>query len=326
MEKILVTGAFGNVGCSTVQAVLDAGYGVMAFDRDTRGNRLLARKLLTSHRPGASPAVEVFWGDIRDSEAVQTAAGSCVAVIHLAAVIPPLADRHPDLAASVNVGGTRTVIAVCESLGLPIIHASSIALYGDRLANPHICVDDPVQPAPGDLYGFQKAEAESLVRKASCPWTILRLSYVVSRRKLAIDPLMFRMPLSTSIEVVHTEDAGRAFAHVLGVEACRGKTYNIGGGERCRTSYRDYLLSMFRLFGFRRRLVLPPKAFASQGYHCGWLDSELAEQALCFQRKTLADYYVEVAEEARRLALLVSFVPGLAFRLLMRRSPYLKTR
>ncbi|MBU0936628.1 MAG: NAD(P)-dependent oxidoreductase [Spirochaetes bacterium] len=340
MARILVSGAFGNVGRSTVAALLAEGHSVLAFDRPTGVNQRLARSLIGQCKSGggvassggnhggngSSTGLELRWGDIRDTRAVAAAVADCDAVVHLAAIIPPLADRVPELAAAVNVGGTRNIIAACEALSRPLIHASSIALYGDRVCDPFIQVDDPVHPAPDDVYGFQKAEAEGLVRNAGCPWTILRLSYVVSRRKLALDPLMFRMPLATSIEVVHTEDAGRAFAHAVEAEASRGKTYNIGGGAKCRTSYREYLLSMFTLFGLGRKNQLPEAAFARQGYHCGWLDSEKAELALHFQKKTLADYYVEVAEEARRLAVFVSLVPKLVFRSIMRRSPYLPVR
>lgn len=322
MKQVMVTGAFGNVGRSTILSLIEEGYGVHAFDRSSRKNRHLARVLIRQLKRAKAARLVIFWGDIRDKNAVDTAAAQCDCVIHLAAIIPPLADRVPELACSVNVGGTRNIIASCENSGRTLIHASSIALYGDRVKNPAIHVEDPVQPAPGDVYGSQKARAEELVRNATCPWTILRLSYVVSRRKLAMDPIMFRMPLDTCIEIVHTEDAGRAFVHAIVATETRGKTFNIGGGDRCRTTYREYLNSMLTLFGLGRRIHFPEAAFARQGYHCGWLDSEKAEQVLRFQRKTLADYYVEVAEEARRVAVFVAIIPGLIFRSIMHRSPY----
>lgn len=325
MERVLVTGAFGNVGRSTILSLIEEGYGVQAFDRPTSVNRRLARKLIHQLKSTGVEGLKVFWGDIRDKKALDTASDRCSSVIHLAAIIPPLADRIPDLAFSVNVGGTQNIIESCQNSGRTLIHASSIALYGDRVKNPAIQVEDPVQPAPGDVYGFQKAQAEELVRNATCPWTILRLSYVVSRRKLAMDPIMFRMPLATSIEIIHTEDAGRAFAHAVAAHETRGETFNIGGGDRCRTTYREYLVSMLTLFGLGKKIRFPEAAFAQQGYHCGWLDSEKAEKALRFQKKTLADYYVEVAEEARRVSVFAAMVPGLIFKSIMHRSPYSKT-
>ena len=325
MEKVLVTGAFGNVGMSTVTSLLDQGFPITILDCPTRANYRAARKLENTIKQKSYSGFTLLWSDIRDYDAVSRAVSGCTSVIHLAAIIPPLADRFPELAYAVNVDGTRNVIRACEQAGITLIYASSIALYGDRLANPSIHVDDPVQPAPGDTYGFQKAEAEYLVRQSSCPWTILRLSYVVSRKKLALDPIMFRMPLTTCIEIVHTEDAGRAFAHAVTAGDSRRRTYNIGGGDRCRTTYRDYLTSMLTLFGLGKKLRLPERAFARQGYHCGWLDSEQAEQVLHFQKKTLADYYVEVAEEARRASVFAAMVPRIILRMIMSRSPYVRS-
>jgi nucleoside-diphosphate-sugar epimerase len=302
MATILVTGAFGNVGRSSVAALLAEGDEVCAFEVDTPRNRRLARRLETTW--SGQGRVRILYGDIRDPLAARKAVQGQDAVVHLAALIPPAADKLPELTRSVNVEGTRNLVAACRALARPprFVLASSIAAYGDRVSDYWIRTGDSLAPSPGDVYGRTKIEAEAIVRESGLPFVILRLSYIVWRKKLRRDPLMFHMPLDTRIEVCHTEDTGRAFAAAAKKVHALGATYDIGGGERCRTTYRDYLDAMLRLFGLGGLSFLPAEAFAASGFHCGWYaDSDDAERALRFRRKSLADYYVEVAEEARLL-------------------------
>ena len=81
--NILLTGAFGNVGQSALDAMADQGHRVRALDVDNRRNRGRARQF--SGRPG----IEILWGDIRDRSVVERASSGCDVVVHLAFVIPP---------------------------------------------------------------------------------------------------------------------------------------------------------------------------------------------------------------------------------------------
>ena len=55
--KVVVTGAFGNLGTSTLQELLRQGHTVRAFARPSR------RALRTARR--FAGAVEIVWGDVR---------------------------------------------------------------------------------------------------------------------------------------------------------------------------------------------------------------------------------------------------------------------
>jgi nucleoside-diphosphate-sugar epimerase len=327
MSRVLVTGAFGNVGQSTVAALLAQGDEVIAFDRDSRTARKLARRFFRSH----PDRFTVRLGDIRNATLVDSIINDpespVDAVCHLAAVIPPRADENPAFAATVNVGGTKAVLdAVETSARRPVlVFASSVATYGDRVEDNFIRTTDPQRPCADDEYAKQKVECEALIRASEARWVILRLSYIVWRKKLALDRLMFRMPPRTSIEVCHTADTGLAFAHATRRLDAVGETLNIGGGERCRTSFRTYLERMMLLFGFGGSEFLPDEAFSREGYHCAFLDTEKAQALLDFQRTTLEDYYAEVAEEARRLSPWVRLCKPIAKAWLKSRSPYLAT-
>ncbi|MBN1243912.1 MAG: NAD(P)-dependent oxidoreductase [Spirochaetales bacterium] len=321
MGSILVTGAFGNVGRSTLAALSKRGVDALAFDCPSRANLRTARRDF--------PGLRVAWGDVRDHAALERAVASCPdgldALIHLAAVIPPAADRNPACAESVNVGGTAAVLEVLKRFapGARLVYTSSIATYGDRLGDWLVRPGDPQRPQDDDPYAVQKTAAEARVRASELDWVVCRLSYVVWKRKTAMDPLMFRMPLGTRVEVVHTEDCGEALAAACFSPEAARRVFDIAGGESCRTIYGDYLDRMLAIFGLGGRRFLPEKAFARKGYHCAWVDTAESQKVLRFQKRSLEDYYAEVREEAKGLRFWAALVRPLVRAAIKARSPFL---
>ena len=111
-----------------------------------------------------------------------------------------------------------------------------------------------------------------------------------------MDPLMFHMPLETSIEICHTRDVGLALTNAVENEKIWGGIYNIAGGEKCRTIYREYIRHMMELFGLGSDL-LPENAFSTGKFHCGFMDTERSQTLLKYQQTTLEDYYAEVEQK-----------------------------
>jgi nucleoside-diphosphate-sugar epimerase len=323
--KILVTGGFGNVGRSVVAACIEAGHEVAIFEKKTalkRGGRGLGA-LLRGRWKGCS----IFFGDIRSPADLDRALDSIPdgpdAVIHLAAIIPPYSDRNETLAWDINVGGTQALIDAClrRERRPRFILASSIATYGDRVADYWISSTDPL--APSDIYSKSKIACETALRCSGLDFTILRLSYVVWSKWFPFDPLLFSMPLSTKIEIVHTQDAGRAFASAASA-AVSGLTLDIGGGASCRTTFRVYLDRIFLLFGLGGSDFLPGEVFARGGFHCGWYkDSDRAEELLGFRRKSLEDFYEEVRWEERFVRPFTRLAGPFIKRWLLAKSPLL---
>ena len=301
--RILVTGGFGNVGTSVIGALLAKGHEVFIFEQPSARSKKQkrTRELLKN----AHNRLGIFYGDITDKKSIQDAISSVGdrgidAIVHLAAIIPPLSNQKPNLAEEINVGGTNNIIEICKNFTSPprIVFASSVSIYGDRLVNPWISTTDPLNP--NDTYSVTKNKCEILLRESDLPWVVLRLSYVVSSDWLPFDPMLFDVPPSTHFEVVHTEDAGRAFAMACSLSNIEGHTFNIGGGPACRTTYRAYLDRLMRAFGLGNSSFLPDELFAKGDFHCGWFtDSEEAEMLLHFRSKSLEDYYSEVEWRTR---------------------------
>ncbi len=285
--NVLLTGAFGNVGFSTLKELLNKDYSVRVFEVYNRKNRKIAKKFKNR--------IEIVWGDLRNREEVNNAIQNQDAVIHLAAIIPPLADADPGLAESVNVGGTKNIIDAMENQERKpkLIFTSSVAVYGDRRYNPMIEVTDPLVPSRGDYYAITKISAEKLIRESGVDFAIFRLTYITSIDKLNMDPLMFHMPLNTSIEICDTKDVGLALVNSIECDEVWGETFNLAGGKQCRITYREYLNDMMEIFGLGRNF-LPEEGFAEKDFHCGFMNTNKSQNLLKYQNHTLEDYYREV--------------------------------
>ena len=317
--RVLLTGAFGNVGLSTLEELIKRGHEVRVFDIKSGRNLKLSRRY--------EGRIEIIWGDLRNQEEVEKAVGGQEVVIHTAAIIPPLADQNPQLAEAVNVGGTLNVIRAMERQpGKPkLIYTSSIAIYGDRRKSPLIKPIDSPNPNPGDEYAKQKLKCENLIRESKLEWVIFRLTYIVSPDKLQMDPLMFRMPLDTCLEICHTKDVGLALANAVENDQIWGRVMHIAGGERCRITYKEYIERMMEIFGLGKGF-LPPGAFSEADFHCGFMTTEESQRLLHYQRHTLDDYFEEVKQRVRfKRCFMRAFRPFIRIWLL-RQSPYYHAR
>ncbi|MBD3213590.1 MAG: NAD-dependent epimerase/dehydratase family protein [Candidatus Lokiarchaeota archaeon] len=314
--RILLTGAFGIVGMAVLDKLIERNFEVRIFEVKNLNNWMTSL--------GYRKNTEIFWGDIRNKEDVKNAVKEIDVVIHLAAIIPPLADKNPDLANSVNYGGTINLIKAMEQEpSTPkLIFTSSIAVYGDRRDNPYIKKTDEPNPNKNDHYARQKLQCEQEIKNSDLEWAIFRLTYIVSPRKIKMDPIMFEMPLDTSIEVCTAKDTALALVNAIGVEEIWGNTFHIAGGKKCRTTYKEYLNRMFEIFGIDFK-NFPDEAFAKKDFHCGFLDTDESQKLLQYQKHTLEDYYEDIEEEIGILYYFYKLTKNLAQKHLLHQSKYL---
>ncbi len=151
------------------------------------------------------------------------------------------------------------------------------------------------------MYAETKIIAEKLIHESGVEYVIFRLTYIIEPYRVALDPLMFKMPLETHIEPAHTKDVGLALCNAVEQDnSFWNNTYHIAGGDNCRITFKEYLDDMTEIFGLGRDL-LPVTAFANEGYHCGYLDTHESQEKLHYQRHSLRDIYKTIK---RRFALL----------------------
>jgi nucleoside-diphosphate-sugar epimerase len=287
--KVLLTGAFGNIGATTLQELLSRGYRVRCFDIPTKANRKFARRFKGD--------AEIFWGDLRSPEDTAAAVSGQDVVVHLGFVIPKLSvtgvnsEDDPEWARAINVGGTANLIAAMKAQTRParIIFTSSLHVYGrtqDR--PPPRTVADP--PHPIEHYAKHKVACEKMVAESGLPWTIFRLGAALPVR-LILDPGMFDVPLENRIEYVHARDVATAIANALESERVWGKTWLIGGGPGCQLHQRDIVAGVLEAVGLG---MVPDEAFTTVPYPVDWLDTAESQRLLHFQTRTLDDYLADL--------------------------------
>lgn len=281
----LVTGAFGNIGRNAVEALIAKGHRVRALSFEPWRDRALMRRWRSR--------VSTITGDVRDLNTMVRAIDGQDTVVHLAYIIPPRAYERAELARTVNIDGTRTVIAAMKRAATPpnLIFASTLDVYGHtRHLSPPRRVGDPVQAT--DLYSQHKIECEELVRASGLRWSILRFADVPPIALRGPHPIMFTIPLSQRIEVIHPRDAGLAVANVVAHDDVWGRIMHVGGGARCQLTYGTYLNAFLDVMQIG---PLPASWFATNPYCTDWLDTDESQRLLQYQRHTFEDVVRETA-------------------------------
>jgi len=285
--NILLTGASGTVGIEVLrQLVLLDEVKLTVFDKKTSR----ATKLFAPFKD----RINILYGDLCNEVDLKLIPDNIDVAIHLAAIIPPLADEKPDLAYKVNVLGTKGIIELLEkkSPNAFLLYSSSISVYGDRVSNPYITVNDALQPSDGDVYARTKIEVEEMIQNSKLDWSIFRLTAIMKNHK--ISKLMFHMPLNTMLEICTPKDAAKAFVEAINKrEVLSKRIFNLGGGTECCITYEKFLQKSFMLFGLGT-LNFPPNTFAMRNFHCGILkDGDVLESLLHFRHDTLDTYFAD---------------------------------
>jgi len=289
--NILLTGASGTVGFETLKKLIELKKKVTitVFDIETNRNR---KKLSPFN-----DKIKIIYGDISKLQDIEKACKKIDVAIHLAAIIPPVADEKPDFAQKINVEGTKNIIESLKkhSPNAMFLYSSSISVYGDRIKNPWIKINDALIPSEGDEYAKTKIQAEEIVKNSGLKWSIFRLSAIFGIKNHKMDKLMFHMPLNTPIEICTAEDTGRAFANAISHQnEINGKIFNLGGGEKNRIFYHEFLRRNFKLYGLGK-VNFVENTFAKINFHCAYYaDGDDLENILHFRNDTIESYFEKI--------------------------------
>lgn len=220
--RMLVTGGGGFLGSHLADAITEAGH--------------VARILDLAPSPWRRDDQEEHVGDVRDAELVAAAVEGCDVVLHLAAVADlAAAEADPSLAHAVNVGGTATVLAAAERVGVErFVLASSV--YALSRA--------------GRAYPDSKRAAEGLVHEAAArglATTVLRFGSLYGPRAdpgNAVRRILLQALTERRVdfwgdgtevrEYVHVRDAAQLALEALAAEHV-GATLHLTGRERITT-------------------------------------------------------------------------------------------
>jgi nucleoside-diphosphate-sugar epimerase len=152
-ERVLITGALGQIGSE------------LAGELKKRGHFVIA----TDVRPPPPALAEKFgretpfhYLDVSSAEDLRrlVVEERATMILHLSAKLSATAEKDPGGSFGVNVRAVENVLETARHYGLKVYAPSSIAAFGPSTPNLHSVVDDITIQRPLNVYGVSKVYLE----------------------------------------------------------------------------------------------------------------------------------------------------------------------
>ena len=238
MKKVLVTGATGFLGKYVVDELVQHGYQVRAFGRNSKVGRSLENS-----------SVSFFQGDLTKADDVLEACKGMDLVVHagaLSTVWGPWEDFY-----QANVLGTKYVLEACRQTGIQrLVYVSSPSIYAapkDQLA-----IKESDAPEENNLNNYirSKLASEKLFKDyPDVPSIILRPRGLFGIGDTSILPRVINLSQKIGIPLIGdgrqlmdmtcVENVALAIRLALEAPEAKGEVYNITNGEP--RAFRDLL-------------------------------------------------------------------------------------
>lgn len=226
--RILVTGASGFVGQNLCKSLDKLGYKLRVLARDDKAEPFFK-----------SLKAEIYKGDIRDRDVVDSVCEGVEGVFHLASIVQQAGIPDSEFW-DVHVTATRRLLEAAKKRGIKrVVHCSTIGVLG-HIADPP--ADETTAYNVDDIYQVTKAEGEKLALEFhsiyGLPVTVIRPAAIYGpgdRRLLKLFKLVatgrFKMigDGSTLIHPVYIDDLVNGM--ILAYESSKavGQIYILGG-------------------------------------------------------------------------------------------------
>ncbi|WP_461158385.1 NAD-dependent epimerase/dehydratase family protein [Sphingobium sp. TomMM35A] len=320
-KLVLVTGATGNMGRAVVDELLQTpGMTVRVLVRPEEKSHPVIRRLQKQHN------IDYAWGDLTDPVSVDRAVAGVDVVLHMGALVSPLADELPPaLVEKVNVGGTQNVVDAIRRQPhadqIRLVYIGTVAETGSRNPPNHWGrTGDPICIGYNGHYAGTKARAEAIVAESGLRhWVSIRQTGMAHYDMWKTQgPIMFHNPPNGVMEWSTVEDSANLMAKLCGdriPDHFWRHFYNIGGGETGRLVNHQLMVRMMAAMGvsdFRR--ILDPKWLATRNFHGQWyLDSDRLQELVPYRRFSIDDFFAELSRRIPwALRTIMRFFPGLA--------------
>lgn len=257
--KILLLGSTGLLGRNVLNILLERGYEVVAFVRNSHGIKDIDNKALT-----------IVEGKLTNKEAFRKAAKGCEAIINCVGTTDMSLLRYEDYL-PMNRELCRTLVELSETTDTKIVvHVSSANTigYGDK-ANPSDEAKEMREPFASSYYARSKREGEMLLEKAAlknpdCHYIILNPGFMIgawdskpSSGQLLLAGYKRRFMVAPG--------GGKSFVAVKDVAAVAVAALTRGkSGERYLLTGEELMLSDFyrrqaTLCGYKQKILILPR-------------------------------------------------------------------
>ncbi|MFO7636100.1 MAG: SDR family NAD(P)-dependent oxidoreductase [Clostridia bacterium] len=323
--KLLITGAFGNIGRAILDEACRRGHEVTVLEKDSKLTRKLARKYKRK-------VSKVLFGDIRHYPTVLEAVSGQEGVVHLAGIIPPYSEKNRELCMDVNLKGTKHVVSAILETGnmASLVFASTVTVTGfTQHLEPPVTRNHPYIRV--NNYNESKIEAEKHIRGSELRfYCITRLGAVmptIAKYSLKSMEYAYEMPYQSRVEIITDRDV--ATAQLNAVEKLSdgtlesGNIYLLGGGTRCRMIYGDFISRFFKALGLK-----PPEKslFTKDASFLDWMDTDEGQCVLAYQKDSSEDFYRTLRNQYKVLLPLIKLFKGLVRHIIVKKSAYYRLK
>ncbi|MBJ7538245.1 NAD-dependent epimerase/dehydratase family protein [Marinomonas transparens] len=267
MATYLVTGGCGFIGSHLCESLIEQGHKVMVLDN-----------LSTGKQENLADGATLFIGDIRDQELVKTLMQEVDGCFHLAAIASVERSNKEWLEThTINQSGMVTILDICAHLPktIPVVYASSAAVYGDNASIP---LTENSQVRPLTAYGVDKLACELQARVGGMihkvPTMGFRFFNVFGERQdpsspysgvisIFADRIMQHQDLvlygdgSQVRDFVYVKDVVKYLILGMKKAKCNAPVFNICTGKPC--SIKNLAETLFSVVGYDVALTYKPK-------------------------------------------------------------------
>ena len=298
MKKILVTGAAGTIGLQVIRFLLSEGkYEITALDLKNKHNY----KRLKRFRK----RINIVFGDINDDGLVDALIKTHDVVIHLAGILPPLANVREDLCKEVDYKGTKNIVDAISNYNPQcyLLYSSSTSVYGDH-GDELLTVKSDIKYDSYDYYSKYKIKCENYIQKNIKNYSIFRLAYVLGDP--GIENMIYNVKADSNVEMISSVDAGYAFVAAIDYQkVLNKKIYNVSGGEKFRVIYKDYMRNLFSTYGLSLHFIATYLG-AEKNYCIGhYADGNKLDDLLHFRSKNIDVYYTSLEKYKNKISRII---------------------
>lgn len=306
-KTVFLTGGTGVMGMQTILKCIENPDEIhlQCLVRDSEVNRKKMAQF--------EGKVEVIWGDLQDWDLLTSCMKGVDFVLHVGALISPMADGRPEETFRTNYGSTLAMLRGIHKFGQQdttrFVYIGTVEETGDRMPPIHWGrIGDPLKPSIYAYYGMSKCASERAVAESGLKyWVSIRQCYMnPSPISNGNYPIVSHIPYNCAAEHIDAESSGNLMRNLVlnAPEELWRKAYNLGGGESFRTT--NYLYGLTGR-GSDLRDAYEPNWLPFFNFHGQWyLDSDKLEALVPYRLHTgKENQEIEVAYQAKEVQALM---------------------
>ena len=292
MKNILITGAAGTVGKKVIKYLLMEGkYNITAVDLKTSYNKHVLKKY--------RKRVEIIYADITNDANFEDAVKKSDFVIHLAGIMPPLADLNENLTYKGDYKGTENIVRILDFFNpnCHLLYASSTTVYGKQDSDT-VSINTKINEESLGAFAKNKLNSENIIKEKLKNYSIYRLPVILCNP--IESNVMFSYKANKRFEVVSDEDVGYMFSRAIDkISELNKKTFNVGGGEACITTGSKLNNDMLKYYGLTSK-YLKTKLFIDKNFYSYiYKDSNKLDDILTYRNDSIDSYFLRTKRKEK---------------------------